>query len=121
MRMIPLPTYLRQNLPQLTGGLLRREVNQLIMAGDPYQLPSLVSETGEKLKYNRSLMERLMEIKVPSELLDVQRRMHPLIAEFSNQHYYSNKLKIEFILKYLCLQILLIIMKLEQENRIPSA
>ena len=34
-------------------GLLRREVNQLIMAGDPYQLPSLVSETGEKLKYNR--------------------------------------------------------------------
>jgi uncharacterized protein YoxC len=77
-------------------GLLRREVNQLIMAGDPYQLPSLVSETGEKLKYNRSLMERLMEIKVPSELLDVQRRMHPLIAEFSNQHYYSNKLKTNY-------------------------
>lgn len=77
-------------------GLLRKEVNQLIMAGDPYQLPSLVSETGEKLKYNRSLMERLMEIKVPSELLDIQRRMHPLIAEFSNRYYYSNKLKTDY-------------------------
>lgn len=77
-------------------GLLRREVNQLIMAGDPYQLPSLVSETGEKLKYNRSLMERLMEIKVPAELLDVQRRMHPLIAQFSNQHYYNNQLKTDY-------------------------
>ncbi len=77
-------------------GLLRREVNQLIMAGDPYQLPSLVSETGEKLKYNRSLMERLMEIKVPAELLDVQRRMNPLIAQFSNQHYYNNQLKTDY-------------------------
>lgn len=79
-----------------TWGLLRPEVNKLIMAGDPDQLPSLVTEQGEKLKYNRSLMERLMQIEVKSELLNVQRRMHPLIAQFSNQQYYQNRLQTDY-------------------------
>lgn len=79
-----------------TWGLLRSEVNQLIMAGDPDQLPSLVTEQGEKFKYNRSLMERLMQIEVKSELLNIQRRMHPLIAQFSNQQYYQHRLQTDY-------------------------
>ena len=31
-----------------------------------------------------------------NELLDTQRRMHPLIAEFSNQNYYQSKLKTDY-------------------------
>lgn len=77
-------------------GLLRSEVNKIIMAGDPFQLPSLVSDEGGKYKYNRSLMERLMGIGVSTELLDVQRRMHPDIAEFSNVNYYDGKLKSDY-------------------------
>ena len=80
----------------LVWGLLRRSVVKIYLAGDPQQLPGLVSEEGSKLNYGRSLMERLQSIKVPMELLDTQRRMHPKIAEFSNINFYDGKLKTEY-------------------------
>ena len=73
-------------------GLLRKTVTKIYMAGDPLQLPSLVSENGKKLEYGRSMMERLINMDVPIELLNVQRRMNPIIAEFSNQKCYKNQL-----------------------------
>ncbi len=80
----------------LVWGLLRKSVTKLYMAGDPMQLPALVSESGKNLQYGRSMMERLMSLGVPSELLDVQRRMNPLIAEFSNMYCYQGKLKSDY-------------------------
>ncbi len=77
-------------------GLLRQEVKYVHMAGDPHQLPALVSDKGNKLEHGRSLMERLMDLEYPSELLDTQRRMHPIIAEFSNITFYDGKLKNDY-------------------------
>jgi hypothetical protein len=74
-------------------GLLRPELRYIYMAGDPHQLPALVSEDGIKLNHGRSMMERLMSLGYPAELLDTQRRMHPTIVEFSNKNYYQGKLK----------------------------
>lgn len=80
----------------LVWGLLRKKVTKLFLAGDPLQLPALVSEKGRDLEFGRSMMERLMKIGVPSELLNVQRRMHPDIAAFSDKFYYDNKLETEY-------------------------
>ena len=81
-------------------GLLRNRVTKLYMAGDPNQLPALVSEQGVHLGHGRSLMERLMKLGFPSELLNVQRRMHPKIVEFPNNEFYDGKLKTEYIGNY---------------------
>ena len=77
-------------------GLLRTEVINLIMAGDPYQLPAQVSQDGKDLNYGISLMERLMKIGHTSILLNTQRRMHPNIVEFPNQQFYNSKLLTNF-------------------------
>ena len=80
----------------LVWGLLRKSVNKLYMAGDPLQLPALVSEKGQELEYGRSLMERLMKLNIPVELLNTQRRMNPIIAQFSNQTFYDNKISSDY-------------------------
>ena len=79
-----------------TWGLLRSEVKNIFLAGDPHQLPAVVSDEGNKLNHSRSLMSRLMQIGYPSKLLDVQRRMHPDIVKFSNEQYYEGKLKTDY-------------------------
>jgi superfamily I DNA and/or RNA helicase len=77
-------------------GLLRPELKYIYMAGDPHQLPALVSDNGVSLNHGRSMMERLIELGYPSELLDTQRRMHPDIVAFSNARYYQGKLKTDY-------------------------
>ena len=77
-------------------GLLRNELKHIYLAGDPHQLPAVVSKDGNKLNHSRSLMTRLMALGYPSILLDIQRRMHPDIVEFSNTTFYDNKLKTEY-------------------------
>ena len=77
-------------------GLLRSEVQQLYMSGDPDQLPATVSEEGKKHLHDRSLMQRLMNLGVEATLLDTQRRMHPDISNFSNEHFYNGRLKTNY-------------------------
>ena len=77
-------------------GLLRKSVTKLYLAGDHKQLPALVSDKGSKMEFGRSIMQRLMDLGVDMQLLDVQRRMHPNIAEFSNIEYYDGKLKSDY-------------------------
>ena len=77
-------------------GLLRPELKYIYMAGDPHQLPALVSDHGVSLNHGRSMMERLISLGYPSELLDTQRRMHPDIIAFSNAKYYQGKLKTDY-------------------------
>ena len=79
-----------------TLGLMRAEVEYFWMAGDPLQLPALVSMEGLRLNYGRSTMERLMEQGYPSTLLTVQRRMNPTIVEFPNTQFYKNQLSTEY-------------------------
>ena len=77
-------------------GLLRPELKYIYMAGDYHQLPALVSEGGLNYHHERSLMERLISLGYPSELLDTQRRMHPDIVAYPNFKYYENKLKTDY-------------------------
>jgi len=77
-------------------GLLRKELVNLIMAGDPHQLPAQVCDEGKEFGHGISMMERLMSIGYKSILLNTQRRMHPVIAEFPNNNFYDGKLLTEF-------------------------
>ena len=77
-------------------GLLRKELVNLIMAGDPHQLPAQVCDEGKELGHGISMMERLMTIGYKSILLNTQRRMHPTIAQFPNNNFYDGKLLTEF-------------------------
>ncbi len=77
-------------------GLIRPEVEHIIMVGDTEQLPALVSEKGQKLGHDRSLMQRLIENKYPYRLLQTQRRMHSEIIKYPNKIFYNNKLKTEY-------------------------
>ena len=43
-------------------GLLQKSIKRLYMAGDPHQLPALVSQEGEKYNYGKSLMQRLYDL-----------------------------------------------------------
>lgn len=81
-------------------GLLRPELVNLIMAGDPHQLPAQVSDIGNEMNHGISLMERLMAIGYSSVLLNTQRRMHPVIAEFPNNAFYDGKLGTDFDIKF---------------------
>jgi hypothetical protein len=77
-------------------GLFRNEVINVIMAGDPHQLPAQVSDLGKTYGHGISLMERLMTIGADSILLNTQRRMHPHIVEFPNNTFYKGQLLTEF-------------------------
>ena len=79
-----------------TWGLLRDEVRHIYLAGDPMQLPAVVSKEGISFNYDRSLMARLMKLGYPTTLLDTQRRMHPDIVKFSNENFYEGKLKTDY-------------------------
>ena len=83
-----------------TWGLFRNEVRHIYLAGDPHQLPAVVSQEGIILKHDRSLMSRLIELKYPTVFLDVQRRMHPDIVKFPNENFYNNKIKTDYKNKY---------------------
>ncbi|MEW5315268.1 MAG: hypothetical protein WDW38_006710 [Sanguina aurantia] len=67
---------------------------KVVMVGDEHQLPpTVMSESAKAGGLGVSLFERLLNLQVPSFLLDVQYRMHPLISAFPNRHIYGGKLK----------------------------
>lgn len=76
--------------------LVRFNPNILILVGDHKQLPAtLVSKHAEKMRYSTSLFSALVEGKhqSPYKMLTTQFRMHPKIALFSSQQYYSSALE----------------------------
>ena len=68
---------------------------RLVLVGDHKQLPAVVfSKEAQKLGFSVSLFERLIQKETfPSVLLNIQRRMHPLIAEWPSKAFYENKLE----------------------------
>lgn len=66
---------------------------QLILVGDHKQLPpTVISRKAEKEGLGRSLFERLIDVGVKSNLLDVQYRMHPVLREFPSARFYDDQL-----------------------------
>ncbi|UKK01092.2 regulator of nonsense transcripts-related protein [Theileria orientalis] len=72
-----------------------RGCRSLVLIGDHKQLrPTIISIQASVLGLSKSLLERLIEDNVaPVHLLDVQRRMHPSIAEFPNLHFYEGQIR----------------------------
>ncbi|EQC31488.1 hypothetical protein SDRG_10664 [Saprolegnia diclina VS20] len=65
-----------------------------IFIGDVQQLRATVtSEAVKRAKYGRSLFERLEIAGVCVSKLQIQYRMHPLIAHFSSTNFYDGNLK----------------------------
>ena len=100
--------------PQLLGILSatnpdgRDGIDKFILIGDHKQLPAVVQQKEEtsvirndvlnKLQITNlrdALFERLYRLDYPAckDSLGAQGRMHPEVAEFTNTHFYGNKLK----------------------------
>lgn len=67
--------------------LLHQATAETILIGDPKQLPAVTLQEG-----TQSLFEQMYRQGTPATLLDHQGRMHPDIAELSNQLFYGNKI-----------------------------
>ena len=73
---------------------LQLGVKQLVLVGDPQQLPATVIGKRELVgNYERSLFERLEHCGLPVHTLDVQYRMHPAISVFPRNQFYQGVLK----------------------------
>ena len=69
-------------------------VKQLVLVGDPQQLPATVLAKRELMgNYERSLFERMENCGVPVHTLDIQYRMHPAISFFPRNQFYKGILK----------------------------
>ena len=67
---------------------------QLVLIGDPQQLPATVlSRAAAEAGLERSLFARLVAAGHPVHLLDVQYRMHPAIAAFPSRHFYGGRVR----------------------------
>ncbi|GFH16705.1 AAA domain-containing protein [Haematococcus lacustris] len=69
---------------------IMKGTHQVIIVGDHKQLPpTVMSEKALAKGLGVSLFERLTEAGVPSTLLGVQYRAHPLLFEFPSARFYS--------------------------------
>lgn len=67
---------------------------RVIIVGDHRQLdPVVLSRRCRNHGYMKTLMDRLIDLDFSPVILDTQYRMHPVLAEFSNHHYYMDVLK----------------------------
>eukprot|EP00250_Pteridium_aquilinum_P021248 c25066_g1_i4 orf=531-3587(-) len=65
-----------------------------ILVGDHQQLPAtVISKVAVDSGYGRSLFERMISLKHPCHLLDIQYRMHPEISRFPNFTFYEGRLR----------------------------
>ncbi|KJP90127.1 hypothetical protein AK88_00296 [Plasmodium fragile] len=72
----------------------RLKIKNVIMLGDPKQLPATTFSTDcTKYGYSRSLFERLLLCNAPNVLLNVQYRMREEICCFPNMYFYKGLIK----------------------------
>ncbi|KAL6936769.1 hypothetical protein ACO0OL_001319 [Hanseniaspora opuntiae] len=72
---------------------LRYGAKQIIMVGDPNQLPpTVISKVATESNYDESLFSRLAKENSPY-LLNIQYRMHPEISNFPSKKFYESKLE----------------------------
>ncbi|CAM9688473.1 unnamed protein product, partial [Choristocarpus tenellus] len=66
----------------------------IVMVGDPAQLTAtLFSREATDAQYGQSLFQRLQRGGHPKMMLDTQYRMHPRIAAFASERFYSGQLR----------------------------
>jgi len=75
--------------------IIKMNPKKCLLIGDIQQLPAtVISQDAEKLRFGRSLMERLIECcNQPSSMLKVQYRMRPEISSWPSQKYYQSQLE----------------------------
>jgi len=67
---------------------------RLMLVGDPNQLTAgVVSQGGQRRKWNRSLMQRLFDIGASYTMLTEQHRMAPEISSFPSRQFYHGQLQ----------------------------
>mmetsp|Transcript_808 Transcript_808/g.1380 ORF Transcript_808/g.1380 Transcript_808/m.1380 type:complete len:536 (+) Transcript_808:115-1722(+) len=73
---------------------LQRGPRNLVMIGDPRQLPATIFSTQiQSARLGISAMQRLMDVcDYPFDLLNTQYRMHPAISSLSNKYFYAGQL-----------------------------
>lgn len=82
-----------QCLQPLAWFAIKKTVQKLVLAGDPYQLPpTVLSDEAIQSGLNSSILD-LFLTKSEASLLDTQYRMREAIAGFSNLYFYDGKLK----------------------------
>lgn len=81
--------------PAILIPLLRGGVQQVVMVGDPNQLPATVTSlAAKKLGLDVPMFQRLwMTCRLDVMLLDTQYRMHPAICDFPSKKFYNGRLK----------------------------
>lgn len=78
---------------------------KLFLAGDPLQLPpTLFSPEAKKLGLGISLIEKGIELGIPTTLLNVQYRMNAKIMQFSNDWFYGSALSAAKTVSDICLE-----------------
>ena len=71
-----------------------KKPEHVVLIGDTEQLGCFVkSNACEELGLAVPMIERLLDTQVPSYQLNIQYRMHPYIAQFSNEAFYNSKIK----------------------------
>lgn len=74
--------------------------NRIILAGDHFQLPPVVkSREAELGGLKQTVLDRMMNQKELSVLLNIQYRMHNAIMHFSNSIFYNNELSADASVK----------------------
>jgi hypothetical protein len=78
--------------------IVKMNPKKCLLIGDIQQLPAtVISQEAGKLKFGRSMMERLIEhCNQPSSMLKIQYRMRPEISRWPSQKYYQSKLENDF-------------------------
>jgi mRNA-degrading endonuclease RelE of RelBE toxin-antitoxin system len=83
-----------QLLPGDIATMFRSKLRCLVLVGDEKQLPAVVqSPQCQLLRYDVSLFDRLIKMKYPSTMLNVQYRMHPLISSWPSQQFYHGQIQ----------------------------
>ena len=73
-----------------TAILFRRQLKCLVLVGDDKQLPATVmSPSSQSCGYGTSLFSRLVAMKYPHSLLNIQYRMHPEISRWPRVEFYD--------------------------------
>lgn len=72
---------------------LRYGAAQVVLVGDPQQLPAtVISRHAARAGYDRSMFARMAEAGHPVHMLRVQYRCHPMISAFPSHYFYGGRL-----------------------------
>jgi hypothetical protein len=95
--LIPIDVSIVDEATQLLQGdiatMFRSDLQCLVLVGDEKQLPAVVtSPQCQSLGFGFSLFDRLIHLRYPFTMLDIQYRMHPMISSWPSGQFYDGKI-----------------------------